>query len=1507
MAKARPKPRILFVCSQNTEGFVDPGAIEVLKQLLQLLAPLQEQGQVELWVEEPDSSVYLEDILYQRPARQYMTIVHVLGPLVNGMIKVMAREKDGYVSCTDEIWQREEWPFLRSVIFSGSQPVEWQKELIERGIPMVLDTGINLESAIEPYLHLMAGIPVLEAATAFIDHDEAVFPYKGEGFRGSWFKSAPRSTSRSVAYLENKARALSWRLRNPLLIPSAEKQWLNKQILTSHTTLPKGFSQTSDENKRSSTAELSGRAGPVGKSDNYIVKEDRREEVTEPQQPDSESILSNQVNVPDTVDIVPQDLYPPDQNETDGNKEKEQRPQQQLLTQEDRGEQAQENQSVSEKNIENIDQPQEEQDQTNPTVDRISDPDEEGAKEQAGTIALSESLDSSDDSSQQESENGATEIEGIDFYQLSPLFPQPRHNKEPEQESVNRLDEVQQKSEGITEPKVESRKRKSDSSEREQSDHPTTDLPAELVSPPTATIPVRTPRPARRPKKYKQDSPDAYSAKKSEETPDRSPRKPKPARRDPGSFRQTTPENFKPSRPAEPVPQAKRKRKILLVGLLLLAGITSAGILFPEIYSSMGFGSSRPENPCPFPNEDENFHVLVLSFIQTAECAPSKLIHEEVLLRQMKKLRQEGIHLDVRLLEVEDCEGRKEKAKGIAESCGADLVIWGTYQDNAGSSGKGELAYYLTDQKYIGLISSEGVVIEEVSFQPDTIIGESTLLFGINLLYWYEAQLQRELGSPLEVVRYLEFMEPLQKKGERVRISFLTNAYLSVGLFEKARQMYNQLIAATPTEKKNYLERAEILRRMGLYELAADDFRKVTEIDPDNLEALIGRGIVYTESGSYRKAINDFNSLISGTPDLALGYLHRGNAYAASGNPWRALNDYNRAIDTNPQYVEAFLARAEVQFSLKKDTDALNDIQEALRLNPDLEEAKLLRVSRMVEQGQYDQALEELARLIEATPTAETYKIHARLMLEIKDPHRAIQSLTTAINLNPADYESFFQRGLTFFALSDLINARNDFEQVARLRPLHTESMAWMGRTFSLSGDTDSARLWFEKALAVDPQLAEPVIYLAEMKYRAGEYDRALQDMNQLIARISRRADAYLLRGRIHVARGSIFAGLEDFNRAIRTDESLSGAYLERSKVKISINNMNGAAADLDQAILLKTTDPEAYLIRANLHLDVNEFEPVSGLFAQVLNLDSTYVPVYLARGQYFLRFKQYQQAYDDIHRAIQLSPSISPDVYLIRGNILAALGSNNEAMLDFNRVIRFWPDSARVYCARGMLYQSMGQLNQAQEDFGRAMEIDPQDPQTFFSQGLLYFEMDNTEQALEYFDQAIQTDRTFADAYTLRGEVLVSLEAFEKALEDFTEALNLDQTNSRAYRNRANLARKVSEYESAISDYSQAILYDPSDSESYYNRGFIYAMQERYDLAVSDIRKSLELDPEDGLRYGNLAKIYARQGKEELFYQNIDIALSKKYPMIELDHDPAFSRYRNEERFQNLLNRYTR
>ena len=81
--------------------------------------------------------------------------------------------------------------------------------------------------------------------------------------------------------------------------------------------------------------------------------------------------------------------------------------------------------------------------------------------------------------------------------------------------------------------------------------------------------------------------------------------------------------------------------------------------------------------------------------------------------------------------------------------------------------------------------------------------------------------------------------------------------------------------------------------------------------------------------------------------------------------------------------------------------------------------------------------------------------------------------------------------------------------------------------------------------------------------------------------------------------------------------------------------------------------------------------------------------------------------------------------------------------------------------------------------------------------------------------------------------------------------------------------------------------------------------MQEDYADAVVDIEKALDLGPATGIRYGFLAKIYARQQQDVLFYKNIELALENDYPTIELDKDPAFRPYKNQERFKELLESY--
>lgn len=60
------------------------------------------------------------------------------------------------------------------------------------------------------------------------------------------------------------------------------------------------------------------------------------------------------------------------------------------------------------------------------------------------------------------------------------------------------------------------------------------------------------------------------------------------------------------------------------------------------------------------------------------------------------------------------------------------------------------------------------------------------------------------------------------------------------------------------------------------------------------------------------------------------------------------------------------------------------------------------------------------------------------------------------------------------------------------------------------------------------------------------------------------------------------------------------------------------------------------------------------------------------------------------------------------RGISFDKLGQFEQAVADFNEVLRLEPNNSVAYFNRGSTYDSMGAQDQAIADFGRALELDP-------------------------------------------------------------------------------------------------------------------------------------------------------------------------------------------------------
>ena len=97
----------------------------------------------------------------------------------------------------------------------------------------------------------------------------------------------------------------------------------------------------------------------------------------------------------------------------------------------------------------------------------------------------------------------------------------------------------------------------------------------------------------------------------------------------------------------------------------------------------------------------------------------------------------------------------------------------------------------------------------------------------------------------------------------------------------------------------------------------------------------------------------------------------------------------------------------------------------------------------------------------------------------------------------------------------------------------------------------------------------------------------------------------------------------------------------------------------------------------------------------------------YYDRGEAHYFDGEYDQAFSELTRAIEIDPGFAP-AYIIRGIAYNDKGEHDLSIADFTRVIEIKPTDAHAYVSRGMAYGNKGEYDLAVADHSRAIEIDP-------------------------------------------------------------------------------------------------------------------------------------------------------------------------------------------------------
>lgn len=202
---------------------------------------------------------------------------------------------------------------------------------------------------------------------------------------------------------------------------------------------------------------------------------------------------------------------------------------------------------------------------------------------------------------------------------------------------------------------------------------------------------------------------------------------------------------------------------------------------------------------------------------------------------------------------------------------------------------------------------------------------------------------------------------------------------------------------------------------------------------------------------------------------------------------------------------------------------------------------------------------------------------------------------------------------------------------------------------------------------------------------------------------------------------------------------------------------------------------------------------------------------------------------------------------FLDRGIEKMEEGLFQEAITDFDEVIRLIEDYSNAYYLRGICYTELDSLTLAEKDLNKAIEIYPVFAPAYTQLGMIYWRKDDIKKSKNYFDKAYELDETDLLPVFYKCNIALYHERnLPKTKRLLNKVIRRDSTFAGAYFFKAAIKMAEGYNRAALKNFDNAILYNPQFSGAYLWRGFTLLTEDDVDGAEADFSKLLELNPEE-------------------------------------------------------------
>jgi len=361
---------------------------------------------------------------------------------------------------------------------------------------------------------------------------------------------------------------------------------------------------------------------------------------------------------------------------------------------------------------------------------------------------------------------------------------------------------------------------------------------------------------------------------------------------------------------------------------------------------------------------------------------------------------------------------------------------------------------------------------------------------------------------------------------------------------------------------------------------------------------------------------------------------------------------------------------------------------------------------------------------------------------------------------------------------------------------------------------------WFTKAILNKQKVARSLMMRGAAKIYLVKLEEAITDLKSSKKMDSTNSRLYYYFAKYYYLAGSFDLAITNYSKCITLDPRAADAYMERADARGFKHDFQGALTDANKAI----------------------------------SIDSTRDIYYTDRGCLKIELKQYEEAFKDFNRSLQIKPN--QRAYANRGVAWSLTDQHQKAIEDFTQSLAFDPNAGELYYYRGKSYKALGKKEEAYADLKKGSELgftqsddelkELDYTRNYYKEANKEYDLANYGKSVDLFTLAILNDQELAKSLMMRGAAKLFQYQIEEAGADLASSKLIDSTNATLYFYFGKYYRMTSQFDLAISSYTKTIASNPRDAVSYYERGAAKEAKNDLEGAIADLNISISLDSTD-------------------------------------------------------------